>query len=57
MDICNEKTSLVVSHTDKRLIGIIMIKQIFYVLAFGLIIPVIVFFVATWILENINPFE
>jgi len=34
-----------------------MIKQIFYVVAFGLIIPAIVFFVATWILENINPFE
>ncbi len=34
-----------------------MIKQIFYVLAFGLIIPLTVFFVATWILGNINPFK
>jgi len=34
-----------------------MVKQIFYVVLFGLIIPAIGFFVATWILENINPFE
>ncbi len=34
-----------------------MIRQILYVLAFGLIIPVIVFFVATWILGHINPFK
>jgi len=34
-----------------------MIKQIFYVVAFGLILPAIIFFVATWILENFNPFK